>query len=404
MKLIAAAFLILISSLAPALEKSDLVGKWNLEGKGELEEGAGVEAWEVYEFFEDGTYRSNGVGIGFLEEERQRIFALGGPEEGAWSIKGDEIHLVTMKMENTLFSSALEDFKRADFLKLQPDLLKEPTVYSLVSQTETNLVLKDKEDGGDAILTRIKNPLGKEDLSKEGARKQKIEQRDAEVRFVSSKVLEFDGFKFAGNLPKLSGRSEVAGKLRPTEEILDRLLCQYLAMAWVVTNEKQFPSKTINDLAKVAGLKELFLKEEIEILKTPREEAPDKFTSSIGWTMENMWALGWILGMDLDLDVDDAQANADVIKALAGFLKVAWADKKAFIKNLKMRSEADVIQMEDLFYCCHNAVRSAQTGSKNALPEGFHPVMHGGIIHEKRHALTWALSPKVKWDDTDLST
>jgi hypothetical protein len=34
----------------------------------------------------------------------------------------------------------------------------------------------------------------------------------------------------------------------------------------------------------------------------------------------------------------------------------------------------------------------------------FHPVFDGGVVHERRHALTWALSPGVSWDETDLST
>jgi hypothetical protein len=67
-------------------------------------------------------------------------------------------------------------------------------------------------------------------------------------------------------------------------------------------------------------------------------------------------------------------------------------------------AERKVQQLEDLFYCVHNAVRSAQLGHADRVPEGFHPVRDGGCIHERRHALTWTLSPGVDWDDTDLST
>ncbi len=47
--------------------------------------------------------------------------------------------------------------------------------------------------------------------------------------------------------------------------------------------------------------------------------------------------------------------------------------------------------------------RSASLGGKT-VPKGFHPIAGTGVIHERRHALTWATSPRVKWDDTDLST
>jgi hypothetical protein len=38
------------------------------------------------------------------------------------------------------------------------------------------------------------------------------------------------------------------------------------------------------------------------------------------------------------------------------------------------------------------------------VPADFDPIANGGVIHERRHALTWALAPGVSWDDIDLST
>ena len=62
-----------------------------------------------------------------------------------------------------------------------------------------------------------------------------------------------------------------------------------------------------------------------------------------------------------------------------------------------------IIKMEDLFYCVHNAVRSAQLG-RRTVPSNFDPIGNGGVIHERRHSLTWMLSKGIEWDDTDLST
>ncbi|MEY3241707.1 MAG: hypothetical protein RIR11_3146 [Bacteroidota bacterium] len=56
-----------------------------------------------------------------------------------------------------------------------------------------------------------------------------------------------------------------------------------------------------------------------------------------------------------------------------------------------------------LFYCLHNAIRSAQCGD-DTVPPGFDPISNGGVIHERRHSLTWMLSKGIEWDDTDLST
>ncbi len=72
--------------------------------------------------------------------------------------------------------------------------------------------------------------------------------------------------------------------------------------------------------------------------------------------------------------------------------------------RIQLRPLREVAQLEDIFYCAHNAVRSAQLGRIEAVPNGFHPVTNGGVVHEKRHSLTWIFSPNVKWNDTDLST
>ena len=83
---------------------------------------------------------------------------------------------------------------------------------------------------------------------------------------------------------------------------------------------------------------------------------------------------------------------------------IRWSDGvDALLARARPRALAEVVALEDHFYAAHNAARSAQLGGRT-VPKGFHPVVNGGVVHERRHALTWALSPGVAWDDTDLST
>lgn len=104
----------------------------------------------------------------------------------------------------------------------------------------------------------------------------------------------------------------------------------------------------------------------------------------------------WVTGQG----VEDAKVRAyaernDLERAMA-------LDERTMFRAIRKRAHANIDRI-GRFYCCHNAVRSAQLGGKT-VPDGFHPVMNGGVIHERRHALTWCLSPGVAWDDTDLST
>ena len=97
--------------------------------------------------------------------------------------------------------------------------------------------------------------------------------------------------------------------------------------------------------------------------------------------------------------------DGDTIKSIAiDFLPTNAAAGANFLASAKLRPEANIIALEDLFYCTHNAARSAQTGNDGTVPPGFHPVNSGGVVHERRHALTWLLSDGVSWDETDVST
>ena len=99
------------------------------------------------------------------------------------------------------------------------------------------------------------------------------------------------------------------------------------------------------------------------------------------------------------------QISNEVSRAVVlDFLPGLDASIDDLMERVRPRSEQEVVELEDLFYCAHNAVRSAQTGSKTSVPADFHPVFDGGAIHERRHSLTWAISPDVDWDETDLST
>ena len=91
------------------------------------------------------------------------------------------------------------------------------------------------------------------------------------------------------------------------------------------------------------------------------------------------------------------------VRILFDFLPGHDASVSDLVARAQPRSFQEVLELEDLFYCAHNAVRSAQLG-RATVPDDFDPISDGGCVHERRHALTWLLSPGVDWDDTDLGT
>ncbi len=187
------------------------------------------------------------------------------------------------------------------------------------------------------------------------------------------------GFKVAPSLPT---KRENHG-LRPAKEIAARYRALRALFMWVSSP----------DPMKRPDVKAALTPEERAMYKLPREKAR-AYTGMIGWRLENMWPLAWILGFDKKPPASGDMIDTKTIRAM--LLDFEPKDQAA-------RSEDEVLDLEDLFYCAHNAARSAQLGGKT-VPRGFHPIAGTGVVHERRHALTWATSPRVKWDDTDLST
>lgn len=120
--------------------------------------------------------------------------------------------------------------------------------------------------------------------------------------------------------------------------------------------------------------------------------------------MENMWALAWVLGFDPAPPFFQGQLPNDIKdRMIFEFLPFLDVRISNFVETRRPRSPDEVGELEDVYYCTHNAVRSAQMG-EDTVPQEFHPIRDGGATHERRHALTWSLSPGTDWDDTDLST
>jgi len=226
-----------------------------------------------------------------------------------------------------------------------------------------------------------------------------------EIREESIATLEAARFTVAQSLPTTNHRAALPGKLRPTRDIALRLMALNALFTRTSAPEEAIPTKMVEDYAARNDLTRHLTAEELQIWNLPRASAFKQHAESIGWKLENMWSLAWAHGFETPPSAISGQLPNEVTQGIVfKFLPGMESSIDDLLDKAKPRSEQEVLKMEDLFYCAHNAVRSAQNGSPECVPTGFDPVAAGGAIHERRHALTWALSPKVDWDDTDLST
>ena len=225
------------------------------------------------------------------------------------------------------------------------------------------------------------------------------------LREASTEYLAARGFIHADWLPL----SDAAFALRPIDEIAGRLMALNLVFLWVSAPEEVAPTAAFWPYIETNRLQSLLSDEERGIIAIDRPDAQGQFGESIGWRLENMWPLAWILGFPEEPPITAGMIDDDRIRAIVlGQLDGLGRSREAVAASSVIRSEAEVIALEDRFYCTHNAVRSAQfpTGGESlpTVPAGFDPAIDGGCIHARRHSLTWAVSPGVAWDQTDLST
>ncbi|WP_237274947.1 DUF4272 domain-containing protein [Tenacibaculum ovolyticum] len=217
-----------------------------------------------------------------------------------------------------------------------------------------------------------------------------------ELRLNNISICLDSGFKPASSLP-----TEFERQIRPTIEIAQRLNAIKALILWLMVPEENLEADKILNFIDKNGLINFMDKEEKEILKVSRDD--EQARNSIGWKFENAWSLAWYFGYKEPEITGQMMSGEQMQEILQDFSCPLNEIIEDWIKDKSTLSENKLIQKEDLFYCIHNAVRSAQMG-RETVPNGFDPMGNGGVIHERRHSLTWMLSKGISWEETDLST
>ncbi|MFK7748038.1 MAG: DUF4272 domain-containing protein [Kordia sp.] len=205
----------------------------------------------------------------------------------------------------------------------------------------------------------------------------------------------------AGFTPARSLPTEFDRKLRPSIEIAQRLHAIKMLVLWLMIPEENLPDEEILNFIEQNKLSDVMTEAEKAILTSSRTD--EDLRNSIGWKFENAWSLAWYFGFEAP-EIAGNMMPGELMQIILKDHTCSFDETiEDWIQKQHTRSEEMLIQKEDLFYCLHNAVRSAQMG-KDTVPDGFDPIGNGGVIHERRHSLTWMLSDGIEWEDTDLST
>ncbi|MEP2059863.1 MAG: DUF4272 domain-containing protein [Maribacter litoralis] len=204
------------------------------------------------------------------------------------------------------------------------------------------------------------------------------------------------GFRPATSLP-----TEFDRQLRPTIDIAKRLNAIKALVLWLMVPEENLGKDRIQNFIDQNDLIKFMDEDEKEMLNVARDD--EQARNAIGWKFENAWSLAWYFGYKEPEITGQMMSGEQMQEILQNFSCPLDENIEDWIKDKSTLSEEELIQKEDLFYCLHNAVRSAQLGNET-VPNSFDPMGNGGVIHERRHSLTWMLSKGISWEETDLST
>ncbi|WP_251007439.1 DUF4272 domain-containing protein [Tenacibaculum dicentrarchi] len=217
-----------------------------------------------------------------------------------------------------------------------------------------------------------------------------------DLRLENISICLKEGFKPSSSLP-----TEFDRKLRPKIEIAQRLNAIKALVLWLMIPIENLENEKILTFIEKNNLKDFMNEEEKEILNKSRDD--EEARNAIGWKFENAWSLAWYFGYKEPEYTGQMMSGEQMQEILSDFSCPIDESIEEWIKNKETVLESELMRKEDLFYCLHNAVRSAQMGGKT-VPNGFDPIGNGGVIHERRHSLTWMLSENISWEETDLST
>ncbi len=112
------------------------------------------------------------------------------------------------------------------------------------------------------------------------------------------------------------------------------------------------------------------------------------------WEYECYWALCWYLGL-VD-DIKDASVVCDGSKAVS-FL-ASCKSFNDFVNKCNVRSNDELLDMEDLYYRYHWAVNDKSANESVSIGN-----LNSEIVIERRRALEWILSDKEDWYEIELN-
>ncbi len=206
------------------------------------------------------------------------------------------------------------------------------------------------------------------------------------IKIENTKQLLKQGIKVIDHLPYIEKNTH-----RKADEIAKRAI----TMAALYQLEFGAPKDYISNYLQENNLADQLTPQEKKLLEIDYDELEDQQKINLSWSVEAIWALTWV-GNKHDNLTFNTPVEDSLSSTLPNYQDNEPADK--VISKFKLRPEADIHKMLDLFYRAHWFARDNDINGKKS------DLVNDSMIMERRTALEWVCNNTVAWDEVDLST
>jgi hypothetical protein len=214
-----------------------------------------------------------------------------------------------------------------------------------------------------------------------------------EIRAESLDFLEPQGFFLPNTLPL----PDITRELRPKSEIVGRAMAMQTLFLYVALAEEQETAQALQDHVTRNGLTSYFTPGEALVFALPRAQATVQYQGSVGWLLEGLWSIAWVLGYAKKPTLDAEEiTNVITQEIFLTFLPEVGTLLDDFFHSVTLRHVDEIITLEDRFFCARHAFSLSKQEGKPTF-KTFQSSFYGSIITERQQALQWCLSPGKPW-------
>ena len=216
-----------------------------------------------------------------------------------------------------------------------------------------------------------------------------ISHKTAEQRKEETEaLLKCLSIPYIDHLPLIEEENEV--KFRTAMEIAERILIlTYLIYISDVPDERD----RVIDFLKTNSLWEKVSPEGKVLFQ--KEVLNRKEKINISWRSEAIWLLLWAINKVDKIELPTEQVEtSEIVSRLPDFL----SNPKEFTENATIRATSELLDISDLTYRLHWAVRNTELNNLETLS------INSSVIVERHYAINWVTYYAEEWDEITTDT